>query len=94
MSPADDYILDIGSLDGKPGGPADSEPAAPSAATTTPSLRNRPWLAVYWKCCHAYSRIYRSRGGDVYAGRCPSCGKAARARVGPGGIDSRFFVAH
>jgi len=52
-----------------------------------------PWLAVTWRCCGAYSRIYRNRAGSAYEGRCPKCGRQVRATIGPGGTDARFFVA-
>ena len=53
----------------------------------------RPWIAVRWKCCSVYSRIYRNRLGTAYEGRCPKCGTQARASIGPGGTESRFFNA-
>jgi hypothetical protein len=88
----DDYILDIDSLGPQP--PVAGRDVASGEPAGSSSFVHRPWLAVYWKCCHLYSRIYRNRAGDGYAGRCPGCGKGARARVGPGGVQSRFFVAH
>ncbi len=77
-----DYILDITGLKPDPTGP----PAAGS-------LQGRPWIAVRWKCCRAYSRVYRNRTGTAYEGRCPRCGTPVRASVGPGGTASRFFEA-
>ena len=53
----------------------------------------KPWIAVRWQCCSVYSRIYRNRAGNAYEGRCPKCGTPARAAIGPGGTDSRFFNA-
>ncbi|MCC7191291.1 MAG: hypothetical protein IT444_00795 [Phycisphaeraceae bacterium] len=77
-----DYILDIQGL----------KPPAPAEATPAP-MRGRPWLAVKWRCCATYSRIYRNADGSAYEGRCPKCGTPVRARVGPGGTDHRFFEA-
>ena len=57
------------------------------------SLRGRPWIAVRWECCSAYSRIYRNAAGTAYEGRCPRCRRPVRVRVGPGGTDHRFFTA-
>jgi len=53
----------------------------------------RPWLAMKWKCCGAYSRIYRNRAGSAYEGRCPKCAKHVRVPIGPGGTSQRFFEA-
>ena len=56
-------------------------------------FRGRPWLAIHWRCCSVYSRVYRNAAGTAYAGRCPRCGKAVSVKVGEGGTDSRFFEA-
>ena len=53
----------------------------------------RPWIAIRWRCCGAYSRAYRNRAGTAYEARCPRCGTATRATIGPGGTDARFFEA-
>ena len=52
----------------------------------------RPWLAVHWRCCNAYSRIYRNRAGTAYTGQCPRCSKLVSANIGPGGTTARFFM--
>lgn len=79
-----DYIVDINGvrIPNPQAGGADGE-----------SLRGRPWLAVHWKCCGVYSRVYRNRRGTMYEGRCPKCGQPVTARVGPGGTSHRFFEA-
>ena len=88
MSKSPDYILDIQGLTPEPS-------AAPEAQDSpAPAFRGRPWLAVHWRCCNVYSRIYRNADGSAYEGRCPRCNKAVRAVVGPGGTTSRFFEAH
>lgn len=56
-------------------------------------FRDRPWLAVQWRCCSVYSRIYRNKDGTLYEGRCPRCARPVTARVGPGGTTNRFFEA-
>jgi len=53
----------------------------------------RPWIAMKWKCCGAYSRIYRNRDATAYEGRCPKCAKHVRVPIGPGGTNQRFFEA-
>ena len=79
-----DYILDITSL--KPA----AEQSSPAAEG---SLVGRPWLAVKWKCCGVYSRVYRNAEGTRYEGRCPRCGRPVKAVVGEGGTNERFFEA-
>ncbi len=53
----------------------------------------RPFLGIHFDCCHVYARIYRTREGDAYAGRCPRCLRSVRVKIGAGGIASRFFRA-
>ncbi len=85
-----DYILDI------PGLPdPQARPAAGAYRAIGPAERGAlNWLAVHWRCCHVYSRIYKTRDGTAYAGCCPKCGKPVRARIGPDGTTGRFFEAH
>jgi hypothetical protein len=78
--PGPDYIVKIDGID-------TSDPTPPT------SLRGRPWIAVRWRCCSVYSRIYRNRAATAYEGRCPRCGVPVRARVGVGGTNARFFEA-
>ena len=81
-----DYIIDIDGV--TPG-----RGAYRGMSSARASLHGRPWLAVYWKCCRLYSRIYRDGTGSVYQGACPKCGRRTRARVGPNGTSARFFEA-
>lgn len=53
----------------------------------------RKYVGIYFKCCHVYSRVYKSRLGDRYVGYCPKCGARVKLMVGPGGVDDRFFIA-
>jgi hypothetical protein len=78
-----DYIVDIAGIDAP-------QPQKNEAAG---SLRGRPWLAVRWRCCGVYSRVYRNPQGTAYHGRCPNCGRAINLRVGEGGTSCRFFEA-
>ena len=89
MAHQPDYILDI---DGLPD-PAAGHPSRVFAATVDAAKAGRGWLAVHWRCCHVYSRIYKTRDGTAYAGRCPKCGRAVRARIAPNGTNARFFEA-
>lgn len=80
-----DYILDLSTAK------ASTKPA--TQGDTNASMQGRPWIAVQWKCCHTYSRIYRNRQGTAYEGRCPKCGSPVKASVGQGGTNQRFFQA-
>jgi hypothetical protein len=53
----------------------------------------RPWVGIRFECCGLYARVYRTRDGTVYRGRCPRCLRQVRLRVGPDGINERFFRA-
>ncbi|RMH29290.1 MAG: hypothetical protein D6693_02260 [Planctomycetota bacterium] len=65
-------------------------PERSSASAPRPA---RPWLSVWFRCCHVYARVYRAPTGDRYVGRCPRCGGEVSARIGPGGTTRRFFEA-
>ena len=56
--------------------------------------RGRPWLAVMWRCCSVYNRVYRNQTATAYEGACPRCGRTVRVAIGLGGTDARFFEAH
>lgn len=86
MRPRQD-IVDIRGLGCHRASPGTDLPAADG-------LHGRPWLAVHWRCCHIYSRIYRNADATAYAGRCPSCGKSIRVKIGADGTSSRFFEAY
>ena len=81
-----DYILKIDGL-------SNAQQGTDAAAPGEKPGQARPWIAVNWQCCSVYSRIYRNRAGTAYEGRCPKCGTPAKAAIGPGGTDNRFFSA-
>lgn len=66
------------------------EPVESSAASKP---AGRPWLGVYFRCCHVYARVPRNAAGTAYVGRCPRCGAEISAKVGPGGTAQRIFFA-
>ncbi|MEX2216748.1 MAG: hypothetical protein WD768_21720 [Phycisphaeraceae bacterium] len=84
MSKNPDYILDLSTSPRNAAGSKVDNPA---------SLRGRPWLAIQWKCCSVYSRVYRNAAGTAYDARCPRCGRVIHVQVGEGGTSSRFFEA-
>lgn len=96
MSEDADYILDIGHLADRGADNAGAAPrcSAAGSASASGGGGGQPWLSVHWKCCGAYSRIYRNRQGTAYVGHCPRCGKPVRAQIGPGGTAARFFEAY
>ena len=101
VSESSDYILDLRTPVAKtPAGSAPARKSKPAktsgsgAGGTAVKQPQKPWLAVHWRCCYTYSRIYKNRDGTAYLGRCPACGKAVRANIGPGGVNNRFFQAY
>jgi hypothetical protein len=53
----------------------------------------RPSVAVHFKCCNVYLRIYLNRQGTAFFGHCPRCTRSITINVGPGGSKSRFWTA-
>lgn len=51
----------------------------------------RPFLGIWFECCHVYGRIYKNKDGTAYTGRCPKCLRSVRVRVGGEGTNRRFF---
>ncbi|MBL4702623.1 MAG: hypothetical protein JKX85_15355, partial [Phycisphaeraceae bacterium] len=70
MSRDRDYILDISSNPR-----INQQVNGATGQSSGNSLQGRPWLAVRWKCCQVYNRIYRTADGKSYKGNCPKCGK-------------------
>lgn len=80
---------------------ADSSAAARSAnlspagdSSRANSAAGRRFLGVTFACCDIYARIYINKDETAYEGRCPRCCKPLRLRIGPGGMDARFFTAY
>ncbi len=55
--------------------------------------RPRPFVGIIFRCCGVYARIYKNSQGSAYEGHCPRCGRPARIRIAPDGIDAHFFEA-
>jgi hypothetical protein len=53
----------------------------------------RPFLSIWFRCCHVYGRLYRNPERTMYRGRCPACGATVRATIGPDGTPRRLFEA-
>jgi hypothetical protein len=62
-------------------------------AAPTSDRKAKRFLMVFFRCCHTYGRLNRNRAGTRYEGRCPRCGAAIHARIGPGGTSQRMFEA-
>lgn len=54
----------------------------------------RPYLGIYFECCHVYARVYRRADQPQYVARCPRCLRAAKIRVAADGSRKRMFIAH
>ncbi|NLX05143.1 MAG: hypothetical protein GXY33_08370 [Phycisphaerae bacterium] len=82
MSEDCDYILEIG-----------GKVVAGRKDCDESSFLKRPYISVYFECCSVYNRIYRNREGTAYVGWCPRCSRKVSVRVGPNGVNCRFFRA-
>ncbi len=80
-----DYILDIGSNRIMPDSKEES--------SSNSQAKGRKYICVQFDCCNVYNRIYKNRQGTAYEGYCPRCGKKVKVRIGPDGVDTRFFRA-
>jgi len=53
----------------------------------------RPFLGMYFKCCHVYSRIYVNKERTAFVGWCPKCAGKVEVKISPTGSNSKFFSA-
>lgn len=54
----------------------------------------RKFIGVWFQCCHAYGRLYKSKDGKFYRGRCPKCLRSVQVRVdenNENATNRRFF---
>ena len=86
-------------LGGKPctpaGLPSGVTGNAPNTAPGSEGGRGpkKPFLSVWYRCCHVYGRLTRTQDGTRYRGACPRCGARVEALIGPGGTARRIFEA-
>ena len=57
------------------------------------TTRKRPFIGMYFKCCHVYTRLYLNKTGRAFLGHCPKCAKKAKVIVSPTGSKDRVFQA-
>jgi hypothetical protein len=53
----------------------------------------RPYIGMFFECCHVYTRVYRRPGETCYIARCPRCLRSTRIQVAPDGTNTRFLRA-
>lgn len=69
-------------------------PQAPPAPATEGGQAAPPsFLMIWYRCCHAYGRLYRDKDGTRYHGRCPKCLASCEVPIGEGGSSRRMFEA-
>ncbi len=55
------------------------------------AAKPRPYIGFWFRCCHAYARIYLNKTGTAYVGHCPKCARRVEIDVAPGGSKSKFW---
>jgi hypothetical protein len=53
----------------------------------------RKYISIYFDCCKVYQRVYINKTNTAYIGWCPKCCRKAEVKIGPDGVDTRFFIA-
>jgi len=65
----------------------------PGSGPSSPSATGRKYISVLFECCGIYNRVYINRAKTAYVGWCPKCCRRLEVKIGPDGIDCRFFKA-
>ena len=73
--------------------PQPPRPAAPADDPAENKGPRRPFLQIWYRCCHVYGRLTKADDGSKYSGRCPRCGATLEVPVGEGGTNRRAFEA-
>lgn len=60
---------------------------------TSNAADGRRYVGITFTCCDIYARVYINRTETAYEGRCPRCCRPISLKIGPGGVDARFFTA-
>jgi hypothetical protein len=55
--------------------------------------QGKKFIGILFECCNAYRRIYMNMEKNAYEGVCPKCKGEIKVKIGPGGTETRFFLA-
>jgi len=67
---------------------------APASANEAEKLGPaRPFLQIWYRCCHVYGRLQKNDEATHYVGNCPKCRAQLKVAIGQGGTSRRLFEA-
>ncbi len=90
MATPDEDILELG---GRRVHAPESRDTSRASSAQQSRERQSKFLAIWFRCCHVYGRLYRNSEQTAYEGRCPRCGANVQAKIGPKGTARRMFEA-